>query len=312
MKLINPSVEIWEQDVTNPDTLVEAMWAHIARCVRVCYQVDKPKCTETEEEYVKRVIFRNPDERLVNHYSVLEHGAVYFSVEIPDNVNVVCPIENIEIANLLWGNKFTRCKKEDTGITHIWHFSTNLRVLVEKDMLWALDYMTTFNPEWHTRRVTVSFITNIGVTREANRHRADSPSEESTRCCNYSQGRFGNNITYTVPAELNKEELEDYARDFIVPLVSPEECKDALYVFISALRYAELCYLQLLKLGWRTDQARRVLNLNTKSQLIHTAFVDDWKDFLKLRADAISGSVHPDMLVVAKPLKEEFINRKYI
>ena len=314
MKFINPSVEIWEQDVTNPDTLVEAMWAHIARCVRVCYQVDKPKNNETEEEYVRRVIFRNPDERLANHYSVLEHGAVYFSIEFPDEIdgNTVDD-ELYELSNILLNhNKFSKVKKEDTEFTHIWHISTNLRVLVEHDIMWALKYAVPFNPEWHTRRVTVSFITNIGVTREANRHRADSPSEESTRCCNYSQGRFGNNITYSVPAELNKEKLEDYARDFIVPLVNPAECKDALYVFVSALRYAELCYLQLLKLGWRTDQARRVLNLNTKSQLIHTAFIDDWKDFLKLRADAISGAVHPDMLVVVKPLKEEFINRKYI
>lgn len=312
MKFVTPSVEIWEQDVTNPDTLIEAMWAHIARCVRVCYQVDKPKNNETEEEYVKRVIFRNPDERLANHYSVLEHGAVYFNIELPDDVKEECPAEYYDISNILWANPFTKHKQENTETTHIWHYSTNLRVLVENNLLWTLKYAVPFNPEWHTRRVTVSFITNIGVTREANRHRADSPSEESTRCCNYSQGRFGNNIAYSVPAELNKEKLEDYARDFIVPLVNPAECKDALYVFVSALRYAELCYLQLLKLGWRTDQARRVLNLNTKSQLIHTAFVDDWKDFLKLRADAISGSVNPDMLEVAKPLKEEFINRKYI
>lgn len=312
MKLINPSVEIWEQDVTNPDTLVEAMWAHIARCVRVCYQVDKPKNNETEEEYVKRVIFRNPEERLANHYSVLEHGAVYFSIEIPDDVKEDCPVEHYDISGILWKNPFTKCKQEHTETTHIWHYSTNLRVLVEHDALWALEYAVPFNPTWHTRRVTVSFITNIGITREANRHRVNSPSEESTRCCNYSQGRFGNNIAYSVPAELDKNELEILAMSYAIPVVSPIECDNAIVVFLSALRYAELCYLQLLKLGWRTDQARRVLNLNTKSQLIHTAFVDDWQDFLKLRADGISGSVHSDMLAVAKPLKEEFINRKYI
>lgn len=314
MKFINPSVEIWEQDVTNPDTLVEAMWAHIARCVRVCYQVDKPKNNETEEEYVRRVIFRNPDERLANHYSVLEHGAVYFSIEFPDEIDGdTVDDELYELSNILLNhNKFSKVKKEDTEFTHIWHISTNLRVLVERDIMWALKYAVPFNPKWHTRRVTVSFITNIGVTREANRHRADSPSEESTRCCNYSQGRFGNNIAYSVPAELDKHELEVLSTSYAIPVMSPSECNQPILVFLSALRYAELCYLQLLKLGWRTDQARRVLNLNTKSQLIHTAFVDDWKDFLKLRADAISGSVHPDMLVVAKPLKEEFINRKYI
>lgn len=305
MKFINPSVEIWEQDITNPDTLIEAMWAHVARCVRVCYQVDKPKNNETEEEYVRRVIFRNPDERLANHYSVLEHGAVY--LKVPTNLD---PKLDRNIIGTLWENKYTKRKLVDEGKKSFWYFSTNLRVIIENKIPSAFEFMIPFDSRYHYRRVTASFITNIGVTREANRHRADSPSEESTRCCNYSQGRFGNNIAYSVPAELNKEDLEDYA--VMTPVINPDECSNAILVFVSALHYAELCYLQLLKLGWSTDQARRVLNLNTKSQLIHTAFVDDWKDFLKLRADAISGSVHPDMLEVAKPLKEEFINRKYI
>lgn len=307
MKFINPSIEIWEQDVTNPDTLVEAMWAHIARCVRVCYQVDKPKNNETEEEYVRRVIFRKPEERLANHYSVLEHGALY--LKVPTNLD---PKRNRCLVGTLWENKYTKRKLVDEGKKSFWYFSTDLRVIIENDILIALAFMVPFNPEHHYRRVTVSFITNIGVTREANRHRADSPSEESTRCCNYSQGRFGNNIAYSVPPELDKGYLEALSQTYAVPVTEPNKCNDAILVFVSALRYSELCYLQLLKLGWSTDQARRVLNLNTKSQLIHTAFIDDWKDFLKLRADAISGSVHPDMLEVAKPLKEEFINRKYI
>lgn len=304
MKFINPSVEIWEQDVTNPDTLVEAMWAHIARCVRVCYQVDEPKNNETEEEYVRRVIFRNPDERLANHYSVLEHGAVYFSVEIPDNVNQVCPSEYLDMANSFYFNKFSKIKKQDTKDTHIWHISTNLRVLVENDMVWALKYIVPFNPKWHTRRITVNFITNIGVTREANRHRVNSPSEESTRCCNYSKKRFGKHITYCRPSWISEGEIVDIRCDFNI------NC--ALGIYIDALHHAEQAYNSLIAYGWTPQQAREVLPLATKSQLVHTAFIDDWKDFLKLRADAISGSVHPNMLEVAKSLKEEFSKRKYI
>ena len=310
MKFVNPSVEIWEQDVTTPDTLVEAMWAHIARCVRVCYQVDKPKNNETEEEYVRRVIFRNPDERLANHYSVLEHGAVYFSIEIPDEVSTSITGNEIEdnklltIANVLWNNKFSKVKKENTQFTHIWHISTNLRVLVENDILWALKYAVSFNPKWHESRITVSFITNIGVTREANRHRANSPSEESTRYCNYSKKRFGRHITYCRPSWISEGEIVDIRRDFNI------NC--ALGVYIDALHHAEQAYNSLIAYGWTPQQAREVLPLATKSQLVHTAFISDWYRFLKLRADGISGPPHPNMEIIAKPLKEEFINRKYI
>lgn len=299
MKFISPSVEIWEQDVTNPDTLYEAMWAHVARCVRVCYQVDKPKNNETEEEYVRRVIFRNPDERLANHYSVLEHGAVYFSVEIPDEVNVVCPIEHLEIANILWNNKFTKCKKEDTETAHIWHISTNLRVLVENDIIWARKYAVPFNPKWHTRRVTVSFITSLGIAREFNRHRVHSISEESTRYCNYSKDRFGG-ITFIKPTwytEGNGKNDRECSMDSEFELTCEE---------------AEKSYLRMISWGATPQQAREVLPLPTKTQSIHTAFVDDWKEFFALRADGVSGPPHPDAEILVKPLKEEFINRKYI
>lgn len=301
MKFINPSVEIWEQDVTNPDTLVEAMWSHIARCVRVCYQVDKPKCTETEEEYVRRVIFKNPDERLANHYSVLEHGAVYFSIEFPDVIdgdNV--DDELYELSNILLNhNKFSKVKIEDTEFTHIWHISTNLRVLVEHDIMWALKYAVPFNPKWHTRRVTVSFITSFGIAREFNRHRVHSISEESTRYCNYGKDRFGG-IAFIKPTwytEGNGKNDRECSMDSEFELTCEE---------------AEKSYLRMISWGATPQQAREVLPLPTKTQSIHTAFVDDWKEFFALRADGVSGPPHPDAEILAKPLKEEFINRKYI
>ena len=300
MKFVTPSVEIWEQDVTNPETLVEAMWAHIARCVRVCYQVDKPKNNETEEEYVRRVIFRNSEERLANHYSVLEHGAVYFTTEIPDDYNDPCPDDYFELQNILWDNPFTKCKIENTRTTHIWHYSTNLRVLVENNLLWALKYAVSFNPEWHTYRVTVSFITNIGVAREFNRHRTHSISEESTRYCDYSKDRFGNELTFVVPTWYtggNGKNDRECSMDSEFELTCEE---------------AEKSYKRMISWGATPQQAREILPLATKVQTIHTAFVDDWKEFFALRADGVSGPPHPNAEILAKPLKEEFINRKYI
>ena len=302
MKFINPSVEIWEQDVTNPDTLVEAMWAHVARCVRVCYQVDKPKNNETEEEYVKRVIFRNPNERLANHYSVLEHGAVYFSIEFPDEIDGdTVDDELYELSNILLKyNKFSKVKKEDTEFTHIWHISTNFRVLVEHDIMWSLKYAVPFNPEWHTRRVTTSFITNLGVAREFNRHRIHSISEESTRYCDYSKDRFGNELTFVVPTWYTGGKGKN-----------DRECSmDS--EFELTCEEAEKSYKRMISWGATPQQAREILPLATKVQTVHTAFADDWKEFFALRADGVSGPPHSNAEILAKPLKEEFINRKYI
>lgn len=294
MKLINPSVEIWEQDVTNPDTLIEAMWAHIARCVRVCYQVDKPKNNETEEEYVKRVIFRNPDERLANHYSVLEHGAVYLQI----SNNIDNPFVTRAI-NILYDSPYTKRKYVDIDGDNVWCFSTNMRVLVEHDICNILQYAVPFNPDYHYRRVTVSFITSLGIAREFNRHRVHSISEESTRYCNYSKDRFGG-ITFIKPTwytEGNGKNDRECSMDSEFELTCEE---------------AEKSYLRMISWGATPQQAREVLPLPTKTQSIHTAFVDDWKEFFALRADGVSGPPHPDAEILAKPLKEEFINCKYI
>ena len=48
-------------------------------------------------------------------------------------------------------------------------------------------------------KITVRFITDRGVTHELVRHRIASYSQESTRYCNYSNDKFGNELTFIMP-----------------------------------------------------------------------------------------------------------------
>lgn len=41
IKIVNPSVEVWKQE----GYTLDAIWKHIARCARVCYQ-STPKIME--------------------------------------------------------------------------------------------------------------------------------------------------------------------------------------------------------------------------------------------------------------------------
>lgn len=52
-----------------------------------------------------------------------------------------------------------------------------------------------------------------------------------------------------------------------------------------------------------------MLPLDLKTEVIYTAFVDDWKHFFDLRCDT---NAHPDMLEIAIPLRDEFIKQGYI
>ena len=337
MELIKPSVEIWEQGNT-----LEDIWKHIARCTRVCYQSTPKNDGETDEKFVKRVIlkgnllWRGTDFDKI-HGSMLEHGTVYLYLETGPN-NVFSKFEYPSAhftAGYNWSdvvghirakyknNKYSKVNtawigKETRGT----FITTNLRVIYEND--WLEDLQFICNPSgYHAKRVTVSFTTNIGVSREFNRHRVNSIAEESTRYCNYNKRNDGQ-IKIGLPAWLldedNMEYVERHADDTLYSYCEDIVDKTAIRAngwcdidyYLFALTCAEYCYNNLIRLGWKPQQAREVLPLATKSQLIHTAFVDDWKHFFALRADGVSGPPHPNAALIAKPLKEEFIKRNYI
>lgn len=155
-------------------------------------------------------------------------------------------------------------------------------------------------------RVTVHFSTQIAVSREANRHRVNSMAEQSTRFCNYSKDKFGGEISINKPSWIETD-------SFVHSLsYDPMNMLDPVEVWWAANAYAEACYMRLLQLGWKPEQARVILPLDTNTELVHTAFVSDWLHFFDLRALNKTGKAHPDMVAVAKPLYEEFKKRGYI
>lgn len=328
MELYKPSVEIWEQN-NNLDTIMDSIWSHIARCVRVCYQSEtKKNPSETDEMFVKRVILSNkPENSEKNHLAMLEHGTVYLydtSWSISDlekykhNIYSKYKSVHIESETIEDGNDVY------TDHKYAHYVTTNMRVLVENGWLNDLKYIC-IPTEYHVRRITVCFRTNIGVSREFNRHRVNSIAEESTRYCNYTKDKFNNSLKFTLPTWLLEEynlsyiethqfdNLSGYCEEYLNDNsdINPEcWCDTDFYLF--ALTVSEYCYKMLIKKGWSAQKAREVLPLATKTQLIHTAFVDDWKHFFNLRYKGVSGAPHPNAKILAKELYEQFVKLNYI
>ena len=317
MELIKPSAEIWEQGTT-----LEDMWKHIARCTRVCYQSTPKNDGETDEEFVKRVILRpESSTRELNfdkiHGAMLEHGTVYLMAIDWDRNPLRHYIRN-KYSRYNEIHLETEHCQSDTSYKYAYYVTTNLRVIYENGWLDDLKYICA-PTEHHAKRVTVSFITNIGVSREFNRHRVNSIAEESTRYCNYHLDKFNNSITFALPSwiDTNKTEIQacrtaEVESDMYADMRVNMELSDnwnTIDWYLYALSTSALAYKNLIRLGWKPQQAREVLPLATKSQLIHTAFIDDWKHFFALRADGVSGPPHPNAKLVAEPLKQEFIKR---
>ena len=290
MKVIEPKVEIWEQPKG-----IEGIYKQIERAGRVCYKSEDHTTEDSAKPFVERLV-------VSKHYAMLEHGTVYLNVPFNDKKNGA-----LRLGNILTLNEHTMSVYGKSSA----FFATNMRVLVEHG-LWdiAKYFISDFSfPEEDIaplRRVTVHFTTQIAVSREANRHRVNSMAEQSTRFCNYSKYKFGGEIAINKPSWIEKD-------NFVHSLsYDPMNMLDPVEVWWSANAYAEACYMRLLQLGWKPEQARTILPLDTNTELVHTAFVSDWMHFFDLRALSKTGKAHPDMIAVAKPLYEEFKKRGYI
>lgn len=281
MKYTNASYEIWEQEPG-----IQGIFKQIERAGRICYKSEDNITEDSAEPFVQRMI----DSK---HTAMLEHGTVYLYVkhDEQDGVDMGDPYD-ISLNLIL--NRFTVHKSNYD--THESFFTTNLRVLVEnfpndwRDILneYCVDYDDRF-----IRRTTVYFICDRFTGESFLRHRVFSFARESTRYCNYTKNKFGNEITFIEPCFSKKN-------------------KAAHEQMTSALRYAETYYKYLINEGWKPEEARVVLPCAIKSPLVMTGTVEQWDGFFDLRARGTTGKPHPQAKELAEPLMNEFIQKGWI
>lgn len=137
--------------------------------------------------------------------------------------------------------------------------------------------------------ITVRFVCDRGVSHELVRHRVASFSQESTRYCNYSKDKFGNEITVIDPRPAFPDMTE---RTFTSWKLSCE--------------YAEAAYFDMLNEGAKPQLARDVLPNSTKTEVVMTCNPREWRHVFKLRC---AEAAHPQMREVMLPLRDDFVAR---
>lgn len=307
MKIITPSVEI-----INQKPGLQGIYEQIELAGRTCYasshviEYDKNDNSITAEKFVKRMI----DSK---HLAMCEHGTVYLKSTY--DVSAIGSWDH-SIARRYSNNKYSVVNYDEYMDLKSIYVTTNLRVLIENDWLDDLQYLCE-PTEYHEKRVTVRFQTDRGVSAECNRHRVDSMAERSTRYCNYSKNKFNNEITITANSDISElqanvclntwsenrdpfYEMCDHIAHF-----EGEEQFEIIDYWLFANLTCEWSYMNLLSKGWKPQQARRVLPLDLHTELVHTAFISDWKRFLDMRYKGTTGTPHPDMLLISSPLYEK-------
>lgn len=286
MKLIESSVQIIEEK--DPYKMIELAG-------RTCYKSEDKITENSAKEFVDRMI-------KLGHGAMLEHGTIYLTIDGEDpNLSKIQSNPHTKV-NLVPYEVLT---ESNYTISYKAYITTNLRVLVENNLKELLCYQVE-PTEHHEKRITVKWILDRVTGESFLRHRVFSFARESTRYCDYSKDKFGNDITYIIPSWLDLPEgkYSDWDNDWCdvseLKLLYPEvdNLSDPANCFLQSIKNAEYYYFMLINRGWKPQQARQVLPFAVCSPLVMTGFESDWEHFFELRC---SGAAHPD----AKKLADE-------
>ena len=261
MKLIENKIEKLEQ---KHDLL--GIYEQIEIAGRTAYksldkiEYDKNVRSKTAKAFVDKMID-------LGHCSPLEHGTVY--LKIPREITITYDY---------FANNYSTCNLDDNYI----YITTNYRVIVENDLSDDLEFIcepTEYHELRHTFRLTCARVQADSFVR----HRVFSFLMESTRYCNYSNGKFNSEIEVVKPTKI-------------------DTFKGVLNEFIKSWEKSESAYIQLVNYGVKPEDARDVLPLQLKTELIMTGTESQWNEFFKLR---ISEHAHPDAKYIAEKIKEQ-------
>ncbi|PKP23043.1 MAG: thymidylate synthase (FAD) [Bacteroidetes bacterium HGW-Bacteroidetes-21] len=153
----------------------------------------------------------------------------------------------------------------------------------------AEEFVSMINERGHFsviehQSITVRIVCDRGISHEIVRHRLASYTQESTRYCNYSKGKYGSELTVIKPCFWNEDD-------------------EKFIIWKESLIQSEIAYNKLISLGASPQEARSVLPNSLKTEIVVTMNLREWKHFFKLRT---SEAAHPQMREIAKPLLKEF------
>ena len=274
IKWINQSVKVLNQENT-----ITGLYKKIEVAGRTCYKSLDKITDDSCFKFVNSLIKSE-------HYAMLEHATVYLSIPY----TILHRMFHPGLCRKYMDNKYTKTNlyHKDTCLDYLGNIminpylaiTTNLRVIVENG--WDRDLKYICNPTpYHELRYSVLCTTNLQVSLELVRHRVMSFANESSRYCNYSKDKFGNQLVFIKPNWFEVSNKQDITLE--------EDC----------LRIIESTYLRLIEHGWKPQQAAQVLPKALKTDIVITGFKSDWDHFMDLRYWGTTGAPHPQMKELA-------------
>ena len=294
MKLIKQSFEILEQK----DYSLIGIKKFIERCGRVCYKSEDRITDDSYEKFVNMLEKRD-------HARPLEFGTVHLQMYISD----FHKLRDTLCINNMWNDQWIKYHY----VGELTYVTTNYRyyLAIIKVFPSAENDFDPQDDELYPKRYTVHFITSRGVMDEFRTHVGLSHLAESTRYCNYDKDRFGNEITCVIPHWCS-DLIEGNSYDLSIceyGLIQTENLSEKSAKWVESMCQAEQDYIDLINNSCIAQEARDVLPLGVKSELISCGFEDSWENFFYRRC---ANDAHPMAREIAIPLQERFKELNYI
>ena len=200
-------------------------------------------------------------------------------VEILDNLNGTDILKRIEQVARTCYKSEDKISEDDSSARKL---VTNLINSKHEAMLEFVD-------------ITVKFTCDRGVSHELVRHRLASFAQESTRYCNYTKNKFGNELTFIIPSWLNIPEgkykynhnctwvnadnTDEVFVDFRDEINNNEEKEaTAISTWLTSLGTAEEAYIRLTqRYNKQAQQARMVLPMSIKTEINMKCNLREWR-----------------------------------
>lgn len=317
MKILTSNAELVQQE----SGLVGA-YKQIERVGRACWASENYITEHSYQAFIEGLIDRE-------HNAPLEHGTIYLVYIIGSPVYdpyYMVHTDNIEFfkknpyskviekrfdiatqaKDIEWMYEFIA----QYGPSTVYFITTNLRVIVEnfdtKTREKILNHFVMDPYPEHEKRITVHFTCQRAISVEFNRHRKDSIMERSSRYCNFSKDKFGNEISIVKPDWVHDCETISF-EDYIKNIDNSKDWTKIDYWLFANLT-CEWCYMNLINLGAKPEEARDILPMDLQTELYHTAFISDWIHFFKLRAWISKGNKpHPEAMKLARQVFDKFV-----
>ena len=307
MKFIHSAASIIEE--VNPCKKVEMIG-------RICYKSEKSITDISCYDFIKRLCQNQ-------HYAMLEHGVLTYEIPFKYHTNedlltllnfeyvrhttkynkylyVTISLSHIykwlvlkEMQHNPWVIKFYSLfadkyinKSTDLFSMYSSCYDLNVEDIKLLNSIQDIENLSTEDEKIH-RTLSIRFICDRGVSHELVRHRC-SVAMESTRYCNYSLDKFGKELTFIYPSNLD------------------QWSQDQKELLFKSCKSAEYCYMKGVESGLKPQQARAFLNNAIKTELVLTMPLGQWYHLFDLRLHGTTGAPHPDMKELASKAAELF------